>query len=244
MKKPALFACPPSLRPEKVPHHASNGHISATLSTQAAQKNMVVQQSRPPCPTCRQPWDDASDVLFLAQCRHHGVDLPAPLPSTDASNPAVQTPAAPPHILQQCCNRLVLADPDGRKTLQHGQGSQTDICFGHLPMTQQVARGTLNGHASDATRTRPCPFPRRPSPTHGPRAFFLDLRTGTGGGDVATHTQGVCQNKSQAHTSSQTRQATNQTQLARPAPTGHTVGHQHQTATPRQRTAGATYLYC
>ena len=73
--------------------------------------HMVVEQPRPPCPTCRQPWTNTSALLFSAQCRHHGVELPPRIQRVDTHNAALQPPVAPTHISPHCCPRLFLADP-------------------------------------------------------------------------------------------------------------------------------------
>jgi hypothetical protein len=73
--------------------------------------HMVVEQPSPPCPTCRHPWTNTSDLLFSAQCRHHGVELPPRIQRVDTHNAALQPPVAPTHISPHCCPRLFLADP-------------------------------------------------------------------------------------------------------------------------------------
>jgi hypothetical protein len=73
--------------------------------------HMVVENPQPPCPTCRNPWNDASYFLFHAQSTHQGVEIPQRLEQVDTRNTAMQPPAAPTHIRPHCCPRLLLADP-------------------------------------------------------------------------------------------------------------------------------------
>ena len=87
-------------------------HCRHTYHTGCA-AHMVVQRPRPPCPTCRHPWNDDSDAHFQTHCRQHGVELTtAPFDSDRHTRaPTRQPPAPPAHIQASCCPPLLLADP-------------------------------------------------------------------------------------------------------------------------------------
>ena len=94
--------------------------------------HMVVEQ--PPCPTCRQPWNDASDFLFLAKCSHHGVELPPRIERVDAHNPALEPPQrrqpTSHHTVGHGFSWLNLTTPNKQ---QHGKSSATATATWHGP---------------------------------------------------------------------------------------------------------------
>eukprot|EP00438_Fugacium_kawagutii_P009329 Skav234547 [mRNA] locus=scaffold2556:285047:286573:- [translate_table: standard] len=90
-------------------------HCGHAIHTGCA-AHLVVEQPRPPCPTCRQPWVDTSEAIFEAQCRAEGVTLPEPLPFVDTRGSSPTPPAAPQDVLPLCCHRLFLRDPEHPET--------------------------------------------------------------------------------------------------------------------------------
>ena len=156
-------------------------HCRHNLHTGCA-AHLVVQQPRPPCPTCRHPWDNTSDIEFTGQCQHHGVyDLPARLPTVDTQSRHRQPPPSPAHIHPECCPRLLLVNPSR---------PEEDTAWQELP-DRQMAWAPVHHPPSNtwlpewvclrcSATVRPDPLlqhvPEQPHcPDHGGRTLHLNL---------------------------------------------------------------------
>ena len=148
--------------------------------------HMVVENPQPPCPTCRHPWNEASSLLFHAQCAHHGVELPPRLEQRNTSNTAMQPPAPPAHLRPHCCPRLLLADPshpeqtEAWHELQDRHMAWAPVHVQHTGEWQPewvcLRCNALLRHDHPLLQS----LPQQPTcDDHGPRTLHIDLRSGT-----------------------------------------------------------------
>ena len=163
-------------------------HCQHTLQTGCA-AHLIVERLRPPCPTCRHRWDDASDLSAHAQCQHHSVALPAPLATIDTRPPhtsrlqKTQPPPAPAHTLPLCCHRLLLVDP----SRPEDDAAWRELPGRHMQGAPAYCRSTGAWHrewtclwcSANITPENELlrNVPSAPScPQHGPRTLAIDLR--------------------------------------------------------------------